>query len=167
MWFANYRQKLQLLLIVFFVFVAFGAADDAWMPWVRAPDAPSLSPACAIFLRRVGSLTQGLLVHGAQATLVVFLSMILLTDLLFLDAAQFQYNPDYKVISNARRVGSGGRWSAASHSLSCASSCAELGAVCGSKVLAAGAARFLERVLRAFCCHGSRDNNKPPRATVR
>jgi hypothetical protein len=35
MWFSNYRQKLQLLVIVFFTFVAFGAANDAWMPWVR------------------------------------------------------------------------------------------------------------------------------------
>ncbi|GAB9472654.1 hypothetical protein Gpo141_00009827 [Globisporangium polare] len=63
MWFSNYRQKLQLLIIIFFTFIAFGAADDAWMPW---------------------------------ATLIVFLSMILLTDLLFLDQSQFQYNPDYK-----------------------------------------------------------------------
>lgn len=36
MWFSNYRQKLQLLIILFFTFIAFGAADDAWMPWVRA-----------------------------------------------------------------------------------------------------------------------------------
>lgn len=32
-----------------------------------------------------------------QATLVIFLSMFLITDLLFLDSSQFQYNPDYKV----------------------------------------------------------------------
>jgi hypothetical protein len=30
-------------------------------------------------------------------TLVVFLSLLLLVDLLFLDVQEFQYNPDYKV----------------------------------------------------------------------
>lgn len=34
MW--NYRQKLQLLIITFFIFVTFAAADEAWMPWVRS-----------------------------------------------------------------------------------------------------------------------------------
>jgi hypothetical protein len=34
MWFSNYRQKLQLLVIIFFTFIAFAAADEAWMPWV-------------------------------------------------------------------------------------------------------------------------------------
>jgi hypothetical protein len=41
---------------------------------------------------------------AVQATLVVFLIMILLVDLLFLDAKQFQYNPDYKVCL-ALRIG--------------------------------------------------------------
>nr|CCA18546.1 AlNc14C52G4064 [Albugo laibachii Nc14] len=30
------------------------------------------------------------------ATLVIFLSMLFLADLLFMDASQFKYNPDYK-----------------------------------------------------------------------
>ncbi|KAJ0393647.1 hypothetical protein P43SY_007274 [Pythium insidiosum] len=63
MWFSNYRQRLQLLVIIFFTFIAFAAAEEAWMPW---------------------------------ATLVIFLSMFLVADLLFLDDSQFQYNPDYK-----------------------------------------------------------------------
>lgn len=119
MWFSNYRQKLQLLLIAFFIFIAFGAANDAWMPWVRV----SLSFSCprsfvvSFYQRRARSCppggfllptARGLLTVASsvcecacicvlQATLVVFLSMILLTDLLFLDQSQFQYNPDYKV----------------------------------------------------------------------
>lgn len=36
MWLSNGRQQLQLLVIVFFTFIAFAAADAAWMPWVRA-----------------------------------------------------------------------------------------------------------------------------------
>jgi hypothetical protein len=35
MWLSNGRQQLQLLVIVFFTFIAFAAADAAWMPWVR------------------------------------------------------------------------------------------------------------------------------------
>lgn len=41
MW--NYRQKLQLLIIIFFIFVTFAAADEAWMPWVRSALLCSLS----------------------------------------------------------------------------------------------------------------------------
>lgn len=51
MWFSNYRQKLQLLIIIFFTFIAFGAADDAWMPWVRtraSSIAPARSFACCV-----------------------------------------------------------------------------------------------------------------------
>ena len=34
MWFSALRQKLQLLVIVFFIFVAFAASEAAWMLWV-------------------------------------------------------------------------------------------------------------------------------------
>ncbi|KAE8903681.1 hypothetical protein PF005_g15117 [Phytophthora fragariae] len=63
MWFSVLRQKLQLLIIVFFIFVAFAASDAAWMPW---------------------------------ATLVIFLVMLLMTDLLFLNESDFKFDPDYK-----------------------------------------------------------------------
>ncbi|OQS01987.1 hypothetical protein THRCLA_21541 [Thraustotheca clavata] len=59
---ANYRQKLQALLILFFIVVAI-SADAAWIPW---------------------------------ATVVIFLSMILVVDYLFLDDNQFKFDPDYK-----------------------------------------------------------------------
>lgn len=92
MWFSNARQVLQLLIIIFFTFVAFAAADAAWMPWV------GVAISCGSFsIVATDRATGGSFVGAEQATLVIFLLMILLADLMFLDNSQFQFNPDYKV----------------------------------------------------------------------